>query len=381
MAYYINKSNEEKKIEEYGIFFTKHMKSKLNEVLIEKLLKKYEIFLNKKNENNNLNVDRKEGCQLSDKDKQRYDEYLDKNKKIFPNSEMLFNYIDSFEVKNLLLLKEYDKKRGIISELNQTLKKLREIEEKYECVLLNQLKEKKSKLSTLQNKYQMLLDKKTIILNQFSLTSKSIILPPRNKNFLYHQYKIINRRFPIEFSFLTNKLFSFIDEVLSICYENFSHKDLYKLIKEEEYQQIKLIKFNHKNQNEVYSICLKLLTVYEYIICIVLAKNNVYMNNKDFFGPIEELMNENAKRKKIEHARIARENIQKKQEENMKEIIDKKNKVLYIKKRMCIDGGDYMKREKRFEIATKKFSNEKKGKKNINENSFEEYITYSEKNY
>ena len=49
-----------------------------------------------------------------------------------------------------------------------------------------------------------------------------------------------------------------------------------KIIKEEEYEQIKLIKLNHKNKNELYSICLKLLTVYEYIICIVLAKNNAF---------------------------------------------------------------------------------------------------------
>lgn len=132
------------------------MKTKLNEVLEDKLLKKYKIFLNNKNENNILHSNKKEISQLSNEDKQRYDEYFDKDKKKFPNSEMLFNYIESFEVKNILLLKEYDKKRRMISELKQTLTKLSKNEENYERLLLNQLKEK-NVLSTLKNKYQMLI--------------------------------------------------------------------------------------------------------------------------------------------------------------------------------------------------------------------------------
>lgn len=59
------------------------------------------------------------------------------------------------------------------------------------------------------------------------------------------------------------------------------------------------------------------------------------LSNKELFRQIEKLLIENAKRKKIEHARIARENIQRKQEENMKEIIDKKNKV-YIFGKGCV---------------------------------------------
>ena len=56
------------------------------------------------------------------------------------------------------------------------------------------------------------------------------------------------------------------------------------------------------------------------------------LSNKELFRQIEKLLIENAKRKKIEHARIARENIQRKQEENMKEIIDKKIKFIYSEK-------------------------------------------------
>lgn len=65
------------------MFLTKYMKTKLNEVLIEKLLKKYEIFLNNKNENNILHFKKKEISQLLNEDKQRYDEYFDKSK-IYP---------------------------------------------------------------------------------------------------------------------------------------------------------------------------------------------------------------------------------------------------------------------------------------------------------
>ena len=113
----------------------------------------------------------------------------------------------------------------------------------------------------------------------------------------------------------------------------------------------------------------------------MVAKNNIYIANKELFGPIEELLIENAKRKKIEHARIARENIQRKQEENMKEIIDKKNKVLYIRKKMCIDGGVYKKKAKRIGDEKNIFSNENKRKTNVNENSFEEYLAHSENTY
>ena len=122
-----------------------------------------------------------------------------------------------------------------------------------------------------------------------------------------------------------------------------------------------------------------LLKVYEYVVKVVLARNCYYNNHSEFAEQIRMLVNQNVQRKKLEHARLVRKIIKQKQENTIKEINDKVNKVLFINKRKCIDGRDYRMKERRMKKERKvmmwKSQEEKKDKK---ENSFEEYIIHSE---
>ena len=383
-SYYINKSKHEQQTELLGVFFTKQMLSKVNEMLILNILKQYEDISHKRKSVN-------DNEELSNEEKQRYDEYFDKNKKIFLNSDTLFNYIESFETKNLLLLKELDKRRGIVIEYKKTLTQLTNEAKQYEHVLSSHVIEKEKYLSSLKHKHKTLLCKKSSLSYKLFHNIKrrnAVSLSPPSHNqssFITNellckiQYHNINGKYPIDFSLLKYKLNTFIESVLSLSYSEFTYCKLYSFIKEDEYEKIKAMKFVAANEHKIRSSCVLLLKVYEYVIKVVLARNCYYNNHKEFAEQIRSLATQNIQRKKLEHARLVRKIIEQKQEKSFKEINDKVNKVLFINKRKCIDGRDYMMKERKVRkerrVMMWKSQDEKKDKK---ENSFEEYITHSE---
>ena len=391
-VYYVNKSKQEQQTEMLGVFFTKQMKSKVNEMLIVNILKQYEDMLSKQKVTGDNVVEL-----LSNEDKQRYDEYFDKNKKIFVNSDILFNYIESFETKNILLLKDLDKRRGIVFEYKQALTQLTNEVKQYENLLLKHLHEKEKHLLTLKHKHKTLLYKKQSLSNNLYHNNNNIkrrnalsLSPPssssHNKSsFITNdllcnmQYHHINIKYPIDFSLLKYKLNAFIEGVLALSYSEFTYRNLLMFIKEDDYDKIKTMKLIAENEHEIRSSCVMLLKVYEYVVKVVLARNCYYNKHIEFAEQIRMLVNQNVQRKKLEHARLVRKIIKQKQENTIKEINDKVNKVLFINKRKCIDGRDYIMKERRMKKERKvmmwKSQEEKKDKK---ENSFEEYVTHSE---
>ena len=391
--YYVNKSKQEQQTEMLGVFFTKQMKSKVNEMLILNILKQYEDMLHKQKVAGDNGVG---SVELSNEDKQRYDEYFDKNKKIFVNSEMLFNYIESFETKNILLLKDLDKRRGIVLEHKQTLTQLVNEVKQYETLLSKHLHEKEKQLLTLKHKHKTLLYKKSSLshnLHNNIKRRKALSLSPQSSSssslnkssFITNdllcnmQYHNINSKYPIDFSLLKYKLNAFIEGVLALSYSEFTYRNVLMFIKEDDYDKIKTMKIVAENEHEIRSSCVMLLKVYEYVVKVVLARNCYYNNHSEFAEQIRMLVNQNVQRKKLEHARLVRKIIKQKQENTIKEINDKVNKVLFINKRKCIDGRDYIMKERRMKKERKvmmwKSQEEKKDKK---ENSFEEYVIHSE---
>ena len=379
--YYVNKSRQEQQTQLLGELFTKHMFSKINEALVLTILKQYEHILD-----NNTPVNDDDDVELSNEDKQRYDEYFDKNKKIFSNSEMLFNYIESFETKNLLLLKELDKRRGVIFEYKQTLTQLTNEVKQYEHFLSHQLTEKEHYLSTLKRKHKTLLYKKSSLSSKPPHNAKRrnavSLSPPQNQSsfvtnaLLYHN---TNGKYLIEFALLKCKLNTFIEDVLSLSYSEFSYCNLYSFIKADKYEKIKAMKVIASNEHEIRSNCILLLKVYEYIIKVVLARNRFYNSHKECAEQIKVLIVQNIQRKKLEHARLVRDILKKKQEKSFKEIYDKINKVVFINRRKCIDGRGNMKKERKVmkerKVLMWKSQDENKEKK---ENSFDDYVMDSE---
>ena len=391
--YYVNKSKQEQQTEMLGLFFTKQMQSKVNEVLILNILKQYEDMLHKQKIAGDNGVGSVE--LLSNEDKQRYDEYFDRDKKIFDNSDILFNYIESFETKNILLLKDLDKRRGIVLEHKQILIQLTNEVKQYENLLSKHLHEKEKHLLTLKHKHKMLLYKKSSLSHNLHNNNikrrKALSLSPQSSSshnkssfitndlLLNMQYHNINSKYPIDFSLLKYKLNAFIESVLALSYSEFTYRNVLMFIKEDDYDKIKTMKVVAENEHEIRSSCVMLLKVYEYVVKVVLARNYYYNKHIEFAEQIRMLVNQNVQRKKLEHARLVRKIIKQKQENTIKEINDKVNKVLFINKRKCIDGRNYIIKERRMKkerkVMTRKSQEEKKDKK---ENSFEEYVIHSE---
>ena len=397
-VYYMNKSLKETKKEYIGHILTKKMQTKINEVLVENIIKKYENLLNQRRRLKEMGLDfQNQVDNISNEDKIKYDKYFDKTQPIFPNSDILFNYFSSFEDKNLLLLKEHDKLRGVILDYKKKLEQETKEAEYYDKFINKHLMELQTQFDSVIDKYNHLYQKKNNIIQFLLKDSKrkrrnSIASQKINKrsNFSGNlismetlgklQYKDMHEKYPIEMSFLTHKLIVFIEEVLSLNYSCFTYSHLYTFIKPEEFEKLRVFKASPKNQSTIYSICIKLMGIYEFIVELIMRKHRVYAENPEFSKDIELVFIENARIKKEEHARKVKEIIDRKQEESMKEMVEKMNRALYIKNRVCYDVSGLIQKQLKFEkeklmsISASKISSDR------NENSFEQYVSYSEEN-
>ena len=97
------------------------------------------------------------------------------------------------------------------------------------------------------------------------------------------------------------------------------------------------MRFNSKNKNEIHSLCLKLMVVYENIIEFVLNKHDIFLDNPKLKEETIKLVLLNQRNVKLQNARIVRNVIEQKRQENINEILEKDKKILFLPRKKLMD--------------------------------------------
>lgn len=279
---------------------------------------------------------------------EKYRKYVDQSRKIFENNEDFNDTFKDLNDKNLNLIMENEKIKREVMECNLELSSIQKENERYNTFLSKTEEEKEKLLEELKKKYYHLSKTYGQIQNAIYLTNAT----PTNESeksynlsgsfinqemIRYMKYIQLSKKYPYSYSVMLLNLVDFINKFIGRDYFGYNTTKLYSLIKHDDFTKASNMRFNSKNKNEIHSLCLKLMVVYENIIEFVLNKHDIFLDNPKLKEETIKLVLLNQRNVKLQNARIVRNVIEQKRQENINEILEKDKKILFLPKKKLVD--------------------------------------------